>query len=160
VKEGQYVKKEEPCWARIGCDDLQANLQTATAEADSGAPGENQDIAWRRVTKKKKIASEKTAAARATFEEAKIAAGDAARSVSKGTDFPVFLRASCPAIWAWADANLKAAVRTEELLAAPPLQEDQAKADAEVVAGGGPHSHSSGAHREVLNSCSDRRKPS
>jgi len=36
-----------------------------------------------------------------------------------------------------ADANLKAAVRTEELLAAPPLQEDQAKADAEVLAAEG-----------------------
>jgi len=36
-----------------------------------------------------------------------------------------------------ADANLQAAVRTEELLAAPPLEEDKAKADAEVVAAEG-----------------------
>src|ERR1700752_1523026 len=36
-----------------------------------------------------------------------------------------------------ADANLQAAVRTEELLAAPPLQEDKARADAEVLAAEG-----------------------
>jgi multidrug resistance efflux pump len=36
-----------------------------------------------------------------------------------------------------ADANLHAAVRTEELLAAPPLQEDKARADADVLAAEG-----------------------
>src|SRR5205085_2355051 len=36
-----------------------------------------------------------------------------------------------------ADANLRAAVRTEELLAAPPLQEDTARADADVAAAEG-----------------------
>src|SRR5437879_7013218 len=36
-----------------------------------------------------------------------------------------------------ADANLQAAVRTEELLAAPPLEEDKARADAEVQAAEG-----------------------
>src|SRR5260370_14729838 len=36
-----------------------------------------------------------------------------------------------------ADANLRATVRTEELLAAPPLQEDKARADAEVLAAEG-----------------------
>src|SRR5438477_6368479 len=36
-----------------------------------------------------------------------------------------------------ADANLQAAVRTEELLAAPPLEEDRARADAEVLAADG-----------------------
>jgi multidrug resistance efflux pump len=36
-----------------------------------------------------------------------------------------------------ADANLQAAVRTEELLAAPPLREEKARADAEVLAAEG-----------------------
>jgi HlyD family secretion protein len=36
-----------------------------------------------------------------------------------------------------ADANLRAAVRTEELLAAPPLPEDKARADADVLAAEG-----------------------
>src|SRR5438477_13061399 len=36
-----------------------------------------------------------------------------------------------------ADANLQAAVRTEELLAAPPLQAEKARADAEVLAAEG-----------------------
>jgi len=35
------------------------------------------------------------------------------------------------------DANLQAAVRTEELLAAPPLREEKARADAEVLAAEG-----------------------
>src|SRR6201988_5235680 len=36
-----------------------------------------------------------------------------------------------------AEANVQAAVRTEELLAAPPLQEDKARADADVLAAEG-----------------------
>jgi multidrug resistance efflux pump len=36
-----------------------------------------------------------------------------------------------------ADANLQAAIRTEELLAAPPLQEEKARADADVLAAEG-----------------------
>jgi len=63
-------------------------------------------------------------------------AGDAARSVSKGTDFRSSYEQAVRDLGV-ADANLKAAVRTEELLAAPPLQEDQAKADAEVLAAEG-----------------------
>jgi len=36
-----------------------------------------------------------------------------------------------------ADANLRAALRTEELVAAPPLEEDAARADADVLAAEG-----------------------
>src|SRR5258708_20225759 len=36
-----------------------------------------------------------------------------------------------------ADANLRAALRTEELVSAPPLQEDTARADADVLAAEG-----------------------
>src|SRR5437879_6731557 len=69
VKEGQYVKRGT-LLGEIGCDDLQANLQTATAEADSARQARTRILRGAR-DEEKKIATEKTAAARATFDEAK-----------------------------------------------------------------------------------------
>src|SRR5258707_916918 len=69
VKEGQFVKRGT-LLGEIGCDDLQASLQTAIAEADSARQARIRILRGAR-DEEKKIAIEKTAAARATFEEAK-----------------------------------------------------------------------------------------
>src|SRR5882762_7315585 len=69
VKEGQFVKRGT-LLGEIGCDDLQASLQTAIAEADGARQARTRILRGAR-DEEKKIASEKTAAARATFEEAK-----------------------------------------------------------------------------------------
>jgi len=53
VKEGQYVKRGT-LLGEIGCDDLQANLQTATAEADSARQARTRNFAGARVMKKRK----------------------------------------------------------------------------------------------------------
>jgi len=134
VKEGQYVKRGT-LLGEIGCDDLQANLQTATAEADSARQARTRILRGAR-DEEKKIASEKTAAARATFEEAKSRL-EMQRALYQKEQISRSSYEQAVRDLGVADANLKAAVRTEELLAAPPLQEDQAKADAEVVAAEG-----------------------
>src|SRR5437879_194014 len=69
VKEGQYVKRGT-LLGEIACDELQAGLQTAIAEADGARQTRTRILRGAR-DEEKKVAIEKTAAARATFEEAK-----------------------------------------------------------------------------------------
>src|SRR6266403_2699868 len=69
VKEDQFVKRGT-LLGEIACDDLQPALQTAMAEADSARQARARLLRGAR-DEEKKIASEKTSAARATFEEAK-----------------------------------------------------------------------------------------
>src|SRR5438045_6647950 len=69
VKEGQFAKKGT-LLGEIGCDDLQAGLQTATAETESARQARTRLLRGAR-DEEKKIASEKPAAARGTFEAAK-----------------------------------------------------------------------------------------
>src|SRR6266478_1092595 len=67
VKEGQLVKRGT-LLGEIACDELQASLQTAIAETDGARQTRIRILRGPR-DEEKKIASEKTAAARATFEE-------------------------------------------------------------------------------------------
>ena len=134
VKEDQLVKRGT-LLGEIACDDLQASLQTTIAEADGARQTRTRLLRGAR-DEEKKIATEKTAAARATFEEAKSRlemqhALYQREQVSRAT-FEQAVRDL-----GVADANLQAAVRTEELLAAPPLQEEKARADADVLAAEG-----------------------
>ena len=134
VKEGQFVKRGT-LLGEIGCDELQASLQTAIAEADSARQTRTRILRGAR-DEEKKIASEKSAAARATFEEAKSRA-DMQRALYQREQVSRSTFEQAVRDLGVADANLRAAVRTEELLAAPPLQEDKARADAEVLAAEG-----------------------
>jgi len=119
----------------IGCDDLQASLQTAIAEADGARQARTRILRGAR-DEEKKIASEKTAAARATFEEAK-SRSEMQRALYQKEQISRSSYDQAVRDLGVADANLRATVRTEELLAAPPLQEDKARADAEVLAAEG-----------------------
>ncbi|MDQ1389463.1 MAG: HlyD family secretion protein [Acidobacteriaceae bacterium] len=134
VKEDQFVKRGT-LLGEIACDDLQASLQTATAEAEVARQTRTRMLRGAR-DEEKKIAAEKTAAARATFEEAKSRlvmwrALYQKEQVSRASYEQAVRDLGV------ADANLQAAVRTEELLAAPPLREEKARADAEVLAAEG-----------------------
>lgn len=134
VNEGQLVKKGT-LLGEIGCDELKASLQTAVAEAD-GARETKARLLHGARDEEKKIASDKTAAARATYEEAKSRlemqqALYQKQQISKAA-FDQAVRDRDVA-----NANLQAAIRTEELLAAPPLQEDTARAEAAVMAAEG-----------------------
>jgi HlyD family secretion protein len=134
VKEGQFVKRGT-LLGEIGCDDLQAILQTAMAEADGARQARTRILRGAR-DEEKKIAMEKTAAARATFEEAKSRL-EMQRALYQKEQVSRASYELTVRDLGVADANLRAAVRTEELLAAPPLQEDKARADAEVLAAEG-----------------------
>jgi HlyD family secretion protein len=107
-------------------------LQTALAEADGTRQARIRLLRGAR-DEEKRVAANKTAAAHATLVEATsrlsmqralYEGGEISRAAYEqaGRDFGV------------AEADFQAAVRTEELLAAPPLQEETARADAEVLA--------------------------
>jgi HlyD family secretion protein len=134
VKEGQFVKRGT-LLGEIGCDDLQASLQTATAEAEGARQARTRLLRGAR-DEEKRIASEKTAAARATFEEAKSRL-EMQRALYQKEQISRSSYEQAVRDLGVADANLRAATRTEELLAAPPLEEDKARADADVVAAEG-----------------------
>src|SRR5207248_19853 len=131
VKEDQFVRRGT-LLGEIACDDLQASLQTAMAEADGARQTRTRLLRGAR-DEEKKIATEKTAAARATFEEAK-SRMDMQRALFQSEQVSRATYEQAVRDLGVADANLQAAVRTEELLAAPPLEEDKARADAEVQA--------------------------
>jgi HlyD family secretion protein len=134
VKEGQFVKKGT-LLGEIACDELQASLQTALAEADGARQARARLMRGAR-DEERKIASDKTAAARATYEEAKSHL-EMQRALYEKQQISRSAYDQAVRDRDVADANLKAATRTEELLAAPPLQEDAARADADVAAAEG-----------------------
>ena len=134
VKEGQFVKRGT-LLGEIACDELQASLQTAIAEADSARQARTRILRGAR-DEEKKIATEKTAAARATFDEAKSRL-EMQRALYQREQVSRASYDQSVRDLGVADANFRAAVRTEELLAAPPLQEEKARADAEVLAAEG-----------------------
>jgi HlyD family secretion protein len=132
--EGQVVKKGT-LLGEIACDDLQAGLQTALAEAE-GARQSRARLLHGARDEEKKIASDKTAAARATFEEAKSRL-QMQRSLYQKEQISRSAYEQAVRDLGVADANLQAAIRTEELVGAPPLEEDKARADADVLAAEG-----------------------
>jgi HlyD family secretion protein len=134
VKEGQFVKRGT-ILGEIACDDLRPALQTALAEADSARQARARLLRGAR-DEEKKIASEKTAAARATFNEAKSRL-DMQQALFQKQQVSRASYDQAIRDLGVADANLRAALRNEELVSAPPLQEDAARADADVLAAEG-----------------------
>src|SRR5439155_8762099 len=134
VKEGQFVKKGT-LLGEIACDDLRASSQTAIAEAD-GARQARARLLRRTRNEERRIASQKTAATRAAFEHAK-SRFDMLRALYEKEDISRAAYEQGVRDLGVAEADLQAAVRTEELLAAPPLQEEKARADADVLAADG-----------------------
>src|SRR5947208_15911206 len=131
VKEDQFVRRGT-LLGEIGCDDLQASLQTAIAEADGARQTRIRILRGAR-DEEKKIAIEKTAAARATFEEAKSRLGMQRALYQKEQVSRASYEQAVRDLGV-ADANLQAAVRTEELLEAPTLQDEKYRSEAEVIA--------------------------
>ena len=134
VREGQFIKKGT-LLGDIACDDLRASLQTAVAEANGARQARARLLRGAR-DEEKKIASQKTAAARATFEQAKSRL-DMQRALYEKEEISRASYEQAVRDLGVADAEHQAAVRTEEWLAAPPLQEEKARADADVLAAEG-----------------------
>lgn len=134
VQENQFITKGT-LMGEIACDDLDAMLQTALAEADVTRQARVRLLRGTR-TEEKRIASKKTAAAHATFAEA-TSRLTMQSALFKGGEISRAAYEQADRDFGVAKADFQAAVRTEKLLAAPPLQEDKARADAEVLAAEG-----------------------
>lgn len=131
VKEDQFVTKGT-LMAEIACDDLAAMLQTALAESDATRQVRIRLLRGTRA-EEKRIAAKKTAAAHAMFSEAKFRLS-MQRALYEGGEISRAAYEQADRDFGVAKADFQAAVRTEELLAAPPVQEDKARADADVLA--------------------------
>jgi multidrug resistance efflux pump len=134
VREGQFVKKGA-LLGEIACDDLHASLQTALAEAEAARQARVRLLRGAR-DEEKKIAGQKTAAARATYEQVK-SRTEMQRALYDKEEVSRASYEQAIRDLSVADADLQAAVRTEEFLAAPALPEDIARADADVSAAEG-----------------------
>jgi len=134
VREHQFVTKGT-LMGEIACDDLNAMSQTALAEADGTRQARIRLLRGAR-DEEKRIAAKKTAAARATFAEA-TSRLSMQRALYEGGEISRAAYEQADRDSGVAEADFQAAVRTEELLAAPPLEEDKARADAEVLAAEG-----------------------
>jgi HlyD family secretion protein len=131
VSEDQFVKKGT-LLGEIACDDLNAALNASLAQADAARQARVRLLRGARL-EEKRVAVKKTAAAYATMLEAKAqlhrqrilyTGGEVS-----GSDYDKAMRD-----YGVARAEFQAAYRAERLLAAPPLPEDKARADAEVLA--------------------------
>jgi len=129
VKEGQKIEAGAAV-AEIACPDLRASLLTAMSTVESMRQIRARLVRGSR-DEERLAAEQRTAAAKAVLEQAThhlrrtkelVQAGVMARSVlDEGQrDYDV------------AEAKLKEAVRQQELVNAPPVAEDLAKADADV----------------------------
>jgi HlyD family secretion protein len=147
VKEDEFVKKGTVL-GEIACDDLTPVLQTAQAEADAARHSRARLVRGTR-EEEKRVATRKTAAARATYQEAKARLGRQ-RALYKDGEIARSVYDQAVRDLGVTQAEYQAAVRTEQLLAAPPVREDKARADAEVVAA---EAHVQGA-QERLRKCS------
>jgi multidrug resistance efflux pump len=131
VTEDQLVKKGT-LLGEIACDDLNAALNAALAEADAARQARIRLMRGARL-EERRVAAKKTAAALATMSEAK---GQLHRQriLYKGGEVSASDYDRAKRDYGVAIAEFQAAVRSERLLAAPPLPEDKARADAEVLA--------------------------
>jgi multidrug resistance efflux pump len=134
VTEHQFVTKGT-LMGEIACDDLDAMLQTAIAEADVTRQARVRLLRGAR-PEEKRVASKKTAGAHATFAEA-TSRLTMQRALFKGGEISRAAYDQANRDFGVAKADFQASIRTEQLLAAPPLQEDVARADAEVLAAEG-----------------------
>lgn len=131
VREGEVVTKGT-LLGEIDCDDVRAAFNTALADAEGARQLRIRLLRGAR-DEERKIANKKTAAARATFKEAR-ASLDRQKILYQGGQIARAAYDQTVRDLGVAEAELQAAERTEQLLAAPPLPEDRARADAQVLA--------------------------
>lgn len=132
VREGQRVVSGQVL-VEIACDDLKAALLASTAEVESIRQGRARLLRGSRM-EEREVAAQKTVGARAVLDQAssqfaRIQKLYEAQTISKaGLDESQRDRDV-------AAAELKRAIRNEELVNATPLPEEIAKANSEVAAG-------------------------
>jgi HlyD family secretion protein len=131
VKEGQTVSQGQVL-AEIGCNDLRAALQVAQAEAESVRQARVRLLRGSR-DQERQAAAQRTAAARAVVEHA-AAELDRATALRDAAAISTSAYDQARRNYEVAEAELKQAMRNEELVDAGPLAEEVAKADADLEA--------------------------
>lgn len=131
VKEDQFVKKGT-LLAEIACEDVASTLQIASAEADGARQARTRLLRGAR-DEEKRIAIKKTASAQATFTEARSRL-ERQSALYKDGEISRAAYDQARRDFGVAKADLQAAVQSQALVAAPPLGEEKARADAEVRA--------------------------
>jgi HlyD family secretion protein len=131
VTEHQVVNKGT-LLGEIACDDLKASLEASLADADAARQARLRLLRGAR-NEEKQIAVQKTAAARATLVEAK-AQLERQNILYKGGEISGVDYDRANRDFGVANAQFRAALRTQRLTAASPLPEEKARADAEVLA--------------------------
>lgn len=129
VKEGQIVRRGD-ILAELGCSDLQSALQVASANRDSLKEARLRLQRGSR-PEEREAAAQKTAAARAVREQAAAQLG----RMTKLYEAQEISRLSFEEAQRdrdVAEAQFQQAQRNEELVNAPPLPEDLARADADL----------------------------
>jgi HlyD family secretion protein len=131
VQEGEFVHKGTVL-GDIACGDLAAALETSKAESEVARQAKIRLVRGTR-QEERRVANKKTAAARAAFEQAR-ANLQRQRQLFEGGQVARVTYDQAVRDLGVAEADFQAARRTEQLLAAPPLPEELARADAEIVA--------------------------
>jgi HlyD family secretion protein len=131
VAEDQFVKRGT-LLAEIACNDLQAALQASLAEADAARQARLRLLRGAR-DEERQVAAHKTAAARATLVEAK-AQLERQHILYQGGEISAVDYDRASRDYGVANAQFQATLRTQRLVGASPLPEEQAHADAEVSA--------------------------
>jgi HlyD family secretion protein len=147
VNEGQSVSKGT-LLGKIGCDDLSPMLQGALADTEAARQSKIRLVRGAR-DEERKVADKKTASARATFEQA-TSSLERQRILFEGGQIARSAYDQALRDWGVAQADFQAATRTEQLLAAPALPEETAKADAQIAAA----EAGAQAARERIKKCS------
>jgi HlyD family secretion protein len=147
VNESQFVRKGT-LLGKIGCDDLSPMLQGAIADGEAARQSKIRLLRGAR-DEEKNVAVKKTAAARVTFEQA-TSNLERQRILYDGGQIARAAYDQALRDWGVAQADFEAAARTEQLLAAPALPEETAKADAEIAAA----EAGAQAARERIRKCS------
>lgn len=129
--EDQFVKKGTVL-AEIACDDLNAALQASLAEADAARQTRLRLLRGAR-KEERQVAANKTAAAQAMLVEAKVQL-ERQRILYKGGEISAVDYDRANRDFGVAKAQFRATFRTQRLIAASPLPEETARADAEVLA--------------------------
>jgi HlyD family secretion protein len=129
--EGQTVRRGD-LLAEIGCGDLEASLQEADAEAESARQSKVRLVRGSR-EEERLAAEQRTAAARAVFDDASVALRRA-KVLAAQDDIPKASLDRAQREFDVAQARLNEALRNEELAKAPPLPEELARADAQIRA--------------------------
>lgn len=131
VKEGQHVTQGDAL-AEIGCADLKSAYNVAVSEAESLRQTRARLLRGSR-DEERQAAAQQTAAARANLDQA---ASQLDRMKKLHEALAVSKQAYEQAVrdYEVADADLKRATRNQELVNAPPLPEEVARADSDIRA--------------------------